>query len=119
MAQINLENLPEVINNKMDRDGLNASATFDCVIETYGPDNSGNWYRLYKSGWIEQGGTRVAATTWETLTFLKPFIDDKYTAQISNSAGGTNGNGIRNKTTTTMQIYQNWQYDWEAKGWGA
>ena len=29
MAQINLENLPEVINNKMDRDGLNASATFD------------------------------------------------------------------------------------------
>ena len=85
------------------------------VIESGSNDNG--WYRKWSDGWIEQGGTRVAKNTWETITFLKPFINTNYTALTSNSAGGTNANGIRNKTTTSMQIYQNWQYDWYACGY--
>ena len=87
-------------------------------VETYS-DDDGNWYRIYPDGWCEQGGTRVAKATWETITFLKPFKDTKYISLVDNSAGGTNANGIRNKTTTTMQVYQNCQYDWYVCGYVA
>ena len=87
------------------------------VIETY--KNGASWYRIYDDGWCEQGGTRVAQNTWETITFLKPFINTNYTALVSNSAGGTGANSIRNKTTASMQIYQNLQYDWYACGYAS
>ena len=90
----------------------------DCkayVTETY--QNGTSWYRVYSDGWCEQGGTRVATSTWETITFLKSFINTNYTALISNSAGGNTTNSIRNKTATSMQIYQNVQYDWQACGY--
>lgn len=87
------------------------------VIETY--KNGASWYRIYDDGWCEQGGTRVAQNTWETITFLKPFINTNYTALTSNSAGGTSANSIRNKTTASMQIYQSWQYDWYACGYAS
>ena len=87
------------------------------VIETY--KNGASWYRIYDDGWCEQGGTRVAQNTWETITFLKSFINTNYTALVSNSKGGTNANSIRNKTTASMQIYQNLQYDWYACGYAS
>ena len=87
------------------------------LVYTY--KNGTEWVNWYSDGWCEQGGTRIATTTWETITFLKPFIDNNYTALISNSDGGTNANGIRNKTNTNMQIYQNWQYDWRVAGYAA
>lgn len=96
---------------------LNAVKSFigRTVIETY--SNGTSWYRIWSDGWCEQGGTRVATSTWETLTFLKSFINTNYTALISNSAGGNTTNSIRNKTATSMQIYQNVQYDWQACGY--
>ena len=87
------------------------------LVYTY--KNGADWVNWYSDGWYEQGGTRVATSTWETITFLKPFVDNNYTALISNSDGGTNANGIRNKTNTSMQIYQNWQYDWRVAGYAA
>lgn len=98
---------------------VNTSDLVEChtVIETY--QNGANWYRLYDDGWVEQGGTVVATTTWQTVTFPIEMANNLYTANCTNTAGGTNGNGIRNKTATDMQIYQNWQWDWEVKGYAA
>lgn len=37
-----------------------------------------HWYRIYKSGWIEQGGTVSPVATNNTVTFLKPFKERPY-----------------------------------------
>ena len=47
---------------------------YDYVIESY--VNGDDWYRLYNSGWIEQGG--VVASSGTAFNFLKPFADTNY-----------------------------------------
>ncbi len=45
----------------------------DYVVDSYS-DDAGNWYRWYKSGWLEQGGQLTNNSIgWHTVTFLKPF----------------------------------------------
>ncbi len=51
------------INNIMPDD-------MDYVVDSYS-DGEGNWYRVYKSGWLEQGGK--ATLNVGEYSFLKPF----------------------------------------------
>lgn len=44
----------EVLNGKMDNDLANLPSNIDYVVEQWADNN--NWYRVYKSGWCEQGG---------------------------------------------------------------
>lgn len=59
------------IANKANKDLSNVDNNIDYVVKSY--QNGTNWYRLYKSGWIEQGGAFVLNKT--SYTFLKPFKD--------------------------------------------
>lgn len=43
----------------------------DYVVEYGADEDSGAWYRLWKSGWLEQGGD---ATSNVEFTFVKPFV---------------------------------------------
>ena len=73
--------------------------TADYVIEYQTPtaENDYTWYRKYKSGWVEQGGTwyewePLNATKGKTVTKTLPITmaGTDYTAQISlNSIGGS------------------------------
>ena len=57
MAEINVGQISEALNNKADLDLNNTNPFADYVIEWKAPTSSDqSWYRLYKSGWIEQGG---------------------------------------------------------------
>lgn len=57
MADINLGQLTEAINDKADRDLNNLTIGIDYVIDYKKPTESDpTWYRVYKSGWCEQGG---------------------------------------------------------------
>jgi hypothetical protein len=52
----------------------NVDSKFDFVIESYHDDETGSWYRKYKSGWVEQGGV-VASNTYgnqDTVTVVLP-----------------------------------------------
>lgn len=67
-------------------------AAMDYVVEQFA-DGNGSWYRLYKNGWLEQGGevtTSLSGTV--PVSFLKPFANDKYcllgTRINPNSIGG-------------------------------
>lgn len=66
----------EALNSKVDLDLNNLPGNIDYVVETYTDSSGGGgyWYRLYKSGWIEQGGTDTA----KTLTFPIVFKDTNY-----------------------------------------
>lgn len=61
MADIDIGQITEALNDKSDRDlrNVDTTAKADAVIDYQEPtaDNNYTWYRKYKSGWVEQGGT--------------------------------------------------------------
>ena len=97
----------------------------DYVVESYS-DESGNWYRVYKSGWVAQGGitASLAGSSRTTVTFLKPMADAKYSTNIPSTPGGVyTGSGVYNKTTTSMELantsQSTVQLSWRIEGQGA
>ena len=116
------------LSGKADTNLGNVPSNYDYVVESY---NEGtNWYRVYKSGWIEQGG-RITMTdsTNQTVSFLKAMFDTNYTWNIHGIRTGGHDNfawqcGIYSTyTTTSMQIRNSsngtMTICWEVKGQGA
>ena len=72
---------------KANTDLSNIPMGYDYVIESKFPTTDDtSWYRLYKSGWLEQGNVSPAKTGDSsgftlntTITFPKPFADNNYT----------------------------------------
>lgn len=100
MPDINIGQLSEVINNKMDRDGHNIANTSAVIIETY--SNGTTWYRIWSDGWCEQGGKYYNNNT--AISFLKPFKNTIYSVMTQCTDVSPN-DGIyqscwTNKTTT-------------------
>lgn len=85
-----------------------AQADVDYVVESY--QNGTSWYRVYKSGWCEQGNsTELIPTTGQAVVFLKPFASDDFCAFVckatSNYSGAaTNPCCIRNNGGLGMSI---------------
>ncbi len=74
MSDINFGAITEALNDKADRDLNNMTANIDYVVESY--NDGTNWYRVYKSGWVEQGAKfPTNSTNIESITFLKPFAE--------------------------------------------
>ena len=82
-AEINIDinKVYEDLNIKANSDLSNVSANIDYVVESY--NDGTNWYRVYKSGWIEQGGTFISPNnTTITVNLLKPFANTNYSPTI-------------------------------------
>ena len=113
----------------------NLLATIDYVVESkVATDEDSTWYRLYKSGWIEQGGYEDNPNESQPLTvnLLKPFVSTNYSITLGNSNIGFSATQSRivkilSKTTDTITFtgpYDNaangdFKFYWEAKGQGA
>ena len=82
MAQepdIDIGAITEALANKTDTDGANVKTSFpqgilqaggvDTVVDYQLPSstNNYNWYRIYASGWVEQGST-TTRNVGETIT---------------------------------------------------
>lgn len=110
-----------------------SASNIDYVVETY---RSGtDWYRKYKSGWVEQGGIyNYGSLTrdWNAVTikYPKPFADTNYTlitqaGRNDAATGSINNQSFVTRFTTGAFISEvygdgNSQYLWwEAKGQGA
>ena len=89
MSDRNVGAITEALNNKVD---LPTPSTpqdaVDYVVEKQDPTsaNGYTWYRKYKSGWVEQGGTMTFPTAGtsmatKTITFPIAMADTNYTAQ--------------------------------------
>lgn len=79
------------LSGKVDLPSGKTQANIDFVVESF-KDNSGSWYRKYKSGWLEQGGVTPAleipltpSSSVATVTFLKPF-SKLYSCHVSPSS---------------------------------
>lgn len=61
----------QALTGKADADLANVPSHIDYVVDSY--QDSCGWYRVYKSGWVEQGGGAFVSTTnIETVNFFKP-----------------------------------------------
>ena len=84
------------------------------VVDSYYDSTTGDWYRVYDDGWVEQGGyyykETMANAIRKDVTFLKPFSDTKYSCQVTAVDGPTNYptgliySGASNRTTTTCKV---------------
>lgn len=131
MADINIGAISEALNNKVD---LPTPSTpqdaVDYVVAMQRPtaENSYTWYRKYKSGWVEQGGTCAADYNGVAVTFPVTMNDGNYQFQLSVGQGqltGTVGAVIDNRTTTGMTVYTNYSTGqpnyicWQVSGYAA
>lgn len=106
--QINIDSVASQISKKANRN-LDNTENVDYVIEWQGPTGSDNqWYRLYKSGWIEQGGMTGSPMTSisKVITFPKK-MSGNYTWQVTGSwTPGSSGynEGANNMGATGMTL---------------
>lgn len=126
------------LSGKADTNLGNVASNLDYVVESY-QDDGGNWYRKYKSGWVEQGGVTPAleistnASSVATVTFLKPFsklyschvLPSSYAANVVMDFGdpliATDSNSIWAKSILGANITadKNVKAIWYAAGQGA
>lgn len=88
-------------------------------IENYYDEETGDWYRKYSDGFIEQGGISSVDTQSDIITFLCPFTKENYVV-ISSGHGGTSvwiAAPYITKTTTQVQI-DKFHFNGEGR-WGA
>ena len=113
------------LTQKANLDLSNVPQNIDYVVDSYS-DANGNWYRVYKSGWVEQGGV-LTGTGEINITFLKPFNSTKYNIiknYASNSDQSAQGRvvSVYNLTTTGAKTYNGVTREgisWYACGQGA
>ena len=117
------------VSGKANADLSNCPPNYDYVVEHYN-DGAGNWYRKYKSGWLEQGGTYTTdSDKVGTITYLKPFSAvPSLLVNVSKLTDGATWSGNANwdylvpyyQTATSFTIKISiWGGRWEAKGQGA
>jgi hypothetical protein len=114
-----------LINASKVLDLLAKLESYDYVVEYKAATaEDPRWYRVYKSGWVEQGGTMIANGQVRITTFLKPFKNTNYTLFCQNHEDSTYAWSNRfgyNKTITGFTWYSDNGIvsDWYACGQGA
>lgn len=127
---VDVGEITDALNNKVDLPANKSQSDVDYVVESY--QNGTSWYRVYKSGWCEQGGYVNNNTNYVEIAFLKQFADTNYSIQAT--AGFDSGFTPTawvfpsNKSTTSVRIAaERWSsanytaavssFYWEAKGY--
>ena len=116
------------LSGKANTDLSNVLSNIDYVVESQ-VNSDGSWYRKYKSGWLEQGGTLDTTTPvgWRSVTFLKPYsVVPSVFCGVYKGASGiqptVNSLGPSEITTTTVTLYRDGNTSilfWHACGQGA
>ena len=125
MADINIGQISEALNNKTDRNMRNVDTVSggDSVVAFQIPtvDNGYTWYRLYASGWVEQGGVSNGLNAVVTLPV--EMADTNYTLVCSGvyeSRTNTNvayWSAVSGDRTSTTTITLGQTGGFETMGW--
>lgn len=132
MADINIGAISEALNNKVDLPIGDSQDGIDFVVDWQNPTTQNNytWYRKYKSGWVEQGGQRVASNGTTTVSLPIEMANTYYTATggiiYTGASTGTVGFQFV-KNTTSIVIAARWNgafndglaVDWQVSGMAA
>ena len=109
------------LGGKANVDLSNVSSNIDYVVESY--RNGTEWYRIYKSGWVEQGGRRTDVfEAGATVNLLKPFLNTDYMVTTGVHGKYECPAGAGERTTLSFVLwglrYTNGIVDWIACGQG-
>ena len=138
MTDINVGQLSEAINGKMDRDASNIASPklpiFLVDVQYPTAENNYTWYRKYSDGWVEQGGTIAASSSGAlniVVNLMVTMANSAYQVYTGAHTGTSTSDGyafwlntIGNKTTSTITLrldntnYIQYAY-WEVKGMAA
>ena len=131
---ITIGQLTETINNKMDRDGLNANTSWIFVVSKQDPtsENGYTWYCKYSDGWVEQGGLWVGSgSAPENGTIDLPITMSNanyqvlfsYNQNVDSISDWTANTSIRPLSATQLKVRKLTMYagniSWEVKGYSA
>ena len=100
-------NLQTQVNGRAKTDLSNVASNIDYVVESY--TNGSDWYRVYKSGWIEQGMIITATNQGATKNWLKSFKDTNYSIAIACLEGKVNISNADHwavKSTNSIKAYK-------------
>lgn len=115
IGEVDISGKANVTLNNLDTNNLSVHV----VVDSYYDATTGDWYRVYDDGWVEQGG--IIADT-NTINLLKPMANNKYYATIIIIGPYVTNYDIHvdNKTNTSFQWTQdNYTCNWYACGMGA
>lgn len=130
--QIDVNAIANTLQTKVDLPNGVSQSDIDYVVETQIPTASNNytWYRLYKSGWVEQGG-KTPGTSDSQITVVFPirYADvpnvqlTRYFQTLDSTAAQNQTTGIGNLSVTGFTCYDiAWPSGfrgiacWEARG---
>lgn len=126
---IDINKVYEDMNLKANTSLSNVDSNIDYVVESY--NDGTNWYRKYKSGWIEQGG-RVTVTSYSTPTSVNfitpmntlfsidvPYLIGTYAAQANINSSISNVSASSFVFTSGDSYAASGYYFWTACGQGA
>lgn len=118
-VQIDINKVYEDLNIKANTSLSNVDANIDYVVESW--QDAQSWYKVYKSGWVEQGGFTKSGTS--TVNFFKPFRSMDYSvyATLRVDAGGNSyayASKVRSVANSYCTIYNNAGAFWRASGQG-
>ena len=105
MSDINVGQLAEAINDKMDRDANNIQSPRLPIflVAKQDPTNNNNhtWYRKYSDGWVEQGGQFAQSGDNVGITLPIAMANSNYSV-VSGTLDNASAQGWRyaNRTTT-------------------
>ncbi len=113
------------LTGKANTDLSNVLANIDYVVERYRTPDGNNWYEVWKSGKVRQGGTKTTSGEFGTqYTFLKP-LPMQHIRLFATPFFYfcTKRLVITEKTATTFKVAYyssaSGSYDWIAEGQGA
>ena len=104
--------LTSQMQTKAQKDLTNVDSNIDFVIESF-KDDEGNWYRKYRSGWVEQGGKSEFNVAGGNINFLVEFSTPNFTVTCSqttrenthsDTGGVSSGPEIGSYTTTSFHF---------------
>lgn len=108
MPDINIGQLAEAINDKMDRDAHNIQSPSSVVIEKQDPTSANDytWYRKYADGWVEQGGILVVTSSGVAITLPIVMANNTYGCLATAISDTTvDGVGLQMYGRTTTLFY--------------
>ena len=133
MDDINVNMIADQLAKKVDLPDNKGQDGIDYVVEWKNPTESDpTWYRVYKSGWVEQGGEVTTTSNGAIqINLTKRMLNNKYSlcgaCSIPDSAHPNNPESFASYNKTETSFYagvhddDSWNkgtFTWEAKGQG-
>ena len=117
-AKTDLSNVDYPLNSA----GSTTTGAGDRIIETYISSDKKTWYRKWKSGWKEMGGTVYSTGGWATLTLPISFSNANYKIVGSYSDCDEDNGGVvcfkvASKTTSSCRYAITWV--WHGNGYSS